>query len=83
MHKEHINEYKKLHYETNKHSVLERQKQYYETNKQVIKEKAKKTYLCDCGTTTYILHKTHHIKTTKHLQLINKLYLDELTYYIL
>ena len=83
MHKEYINEYKRQHYESNKHSVLERQKQYYETNKQVIKEKAKKTYLCDCGTTTYILHKTHHIKTTKHLQLINKLYLDELTYYIL
>ena len=67
----------------NKEHIAKRDKIYYNNNKQVIREKAKELYLCDCGKTSTITQKTRHIKTTKHLQLINKLYVDELTYYIL
>ena len=81
--KQSILEQRKQYYETNKQSVLERQKQYNETNKQVIRERIKQTYTCECGKLLTIRKKTRHIITTKHLQLINKLYLDELTYYIL
>ena len=81
-HREHIDEYKKQHYETNKEYILNRRKQHYETNKQVIKEKAKQTFTCDCGITLTISTKSRHIKTTKHLQLLDKLFIDELTYYL-
>ena len=72
----------KQHYETNKQSVLEQKKQYYEINKQSILEQRKQTFLCNCGKTLTICHKFKHEQTTKHLQLINKLYIDELTYYM-
>ena len=55
MHKEHINEYKKLHYETNKQSILERQKQQYETKKQSITEQRKLEQLYLNELTYYIL----------------------------
>ena len=67
----------------NKAMLAIKDKQKYLNNKQSILEKAKQTFLCDCGTILTIITKSRHIKTTKHLQLINKLYLDELTYYIL
>ena len=74
---EHAKQYRK----DNKEILNEKHKQYYNDNKQTILEMNKATYLCECGKTSTITHKTRHIKTPKHLKLMDKLYLDELTFY--
>ena len=56
-------------------------------NKQRIKEygeqRRSEKINCICGEEIIKIFQLRHNKTKKHLQLINKLYLDELTYYLL
>ena len=80
-HREHIIEYQKKHYEEHRKDIVEYQKQYrqdnldilnekhkqyYNDNKKTILEMNKATYICDCGKTSTIIHKTRHNKSKKH-----------------
>jgi hypothetical protein len=82
--KENIKENMKLYYETNKENI----KLYYQSNKETIKEKVNKyreinkqkiklyrsgTYICECGCKILRHTKSSHIKTNKHLKLLEKL----------
>jgi hypothetical protein len=47
-------------------------KQYREKNKEILAEKQARLYICECGVTGTIHHKTRHEKTKKHLEFINQ-----------
>ena len=67
----------------NKQVILAKQKQYYINNKQLILETQKQTTICECGLTTTFHHKLRHMKSTKHINIINQQLLlnNELTFY--
>ena len=83
-----VKESNKHHYETNKEKCLKRAKKYREKNKEAIKEK-KKLYreknkeklklkqsekcICECGCEYTKQHKSRHIKTAKHIRLMEAL----------
>jgi hypothetical protein len=86
--KEKIKARRKQHYETNKEQYLERvnkyrinnmdiikekKKLYTNTNKEKIKLKRAETYICECGCETTIVHKNRHVKTAKHIKLMETL----------
>ena len=72
-------EQKAQYYSNNKEIIAENNKQYRHDNKKVVAEKAKKTYICDCGKTLTICHKSTHEKTQKHQSFItNQFYINEL-----
>ena len=59
--------------------IAEYNKQYQQYNKEIIAEKAKKTYICECGKTLTICHKSSHEKSKKHISFItNQYYINEL-----
>ncbi len=79
--KEHIIEYKKQHYISNREQILEKQKQYNINNKQVILEQKKQPIICECGIIYTRCNKLQHMKSTKHINLINQLFNSELNHY--
>ncbi len=81
--KEHIIEYKKQYHINNREQILEKQKQYNINNKQVILEQKKQPIICECGIIYTRCNKLQHMKSTKHINLINQQILlnNELTFY--
>jgi hypothetical protein len=94
--KEHLAEHKKEYYTNNKEHILEYHNKYRLDNRQVISVKKKQNYIdnrdqitemkkqttiCECGTIINKQHKLRHMKTTKHINLIQQLFNNELTYY--
>ena len=69
--KEKISENKKVYNENNKDKILEKAKVYREKNKDKILEKAKVKVLCVCGCEIRKSNITTHIKTKKHIDLMN------------
>ena len=66
----------------NHETIAERDRQYYINNRQVISEKRKQTFICECGSTTLYSNKYYHIRTNKHINLINQqLFINELNNY--
>jgi hypothetical protein len=74
-------EFKKKWYLENKDRIVDEKKNYYQENKKYIMEKAKQNYetnraklhekfTCECGGKYTYHHKTHHLKTKKHLAYI-------------
>ena len=73
-----IQQYQKEYYETNKEKFTDYNKDYYFNNKEKInniqkeyreanKDKANEKFDCECGCKYTRCNKSHHIKTTKHL----------------
>jgi hypothetical protein len=69
-HQEKRSEYHKLYYEINTDKIKEHGKQYREKNAEKIKEKKAQTFTCECGCSLTIVAKSRHIKTKKHLDLM-------------
>ena len=61
--------------------MTEYHKQHYNNNKQVILEQNKQAIICECGSTLTKQHKLRHMKSTRHINLIQQLFNNELTYY--
>ena len=74
-------EYKKQYRVDNKEYLIEKRKENYNDNKEQILEKMNQTIVCECRIIYTYGNKSQHMKSTKHINLINQLYLDELTYY--
>jgi hypothetical protein len=68
-----INEYKKEYYESNKKMFNDKAKEYYKENKENIKGQKKEKYTCECGSVICRGDKSQHLKTKKHINLLNKL----------
>jgi hypothetical protein len=62
---EDIKEYKKRHYQENREEILERDKQY--------RERKSQKFDCECGGSYTNPHKSHHIKTQRHLKYLEDL----------
>jgi len=56
----------KQHYQDNKEQIIDYQKQYRENNQEKLKQK----YNCECGGKYTHIHKSYHLKTTKHCKYI-------------
>ena len=67
-HKEEILKYQKQYYKNNKEQREKYDKQYRENNK----EKINKQYECPCGGNYTYYHISHHFKTKKHQEYLNK-----------
>ena len=78
---EHIAEYHKQHYIININRIKEQHKQYYNDNKHAILEQKKQPYVCVCGLTITKHGKAQHMRTTKHINLIQQLFNNELNHY--
>ena len=80
---EHIMQYHKQHYISNIEQIKEQHKKYYNDNKLIILEQKKQPYICVCGLTVTKHGKAQHMRTTKHINLINQQILlnNELTFY--
>ncbi len=68
-HQEEIKEKGKIYREANRDALNEKKKEYYYKNKATILEKNKEKTMCDCG--AYIVCKSRHLKSNKHLKLVN------------
>jgi len=80
--KEQMAEYHKQYRVNNIEYLLEYHNQYYNDNKQHITEQKKQPYICECGLTITNSVKARHMKSTKHINLINQqLFNNELNYY--
>ena len=66
---EQIKEYR----ENNKDNAKETFKKYYENNKKRISEQHKEKTICECGCEIIKMHLSRHIKTKKHLNLMNSI----------
>ena len=82
--KEKLLEYNKEYYKNNKESIAEKTKEYYEDNKNHILEKEKERYetnkeklseviICECGLTYTFHHKARHMKTQRHIKLMQNI----------
>jgi hypothetical protein len=60
----------KEYHENNKDRCKEKAKEYREKNAEKIKEKKQLTFVCECGCSLTIEAKYRHIKTKKHLNLM-------------
>ena len=75
-------EYNKHYRVNNKQVIVERNKQQYINNKQQILEQMKQTIICECGLTITKYSKQRHMRTLKHINLINQqLFNNELNHY--
>ena len=61
--------------------ISEQMKQYKLNNKEKIVEQNKQTIICECGSTINKHEKPRHIKTPKHINLIQQLFNNELNHY--
>ena len=70
--KEHYNkEYHQEYREKNKERYKEQAKEYYEKNKEKRQQRNKETITCECGCVMRRYCLSRHLKTKKHLELIN------------
>jgi len=69
-HQERRNKYNKEYHEKNKDRYKEKGKEYREKNAEKIKEKKQLTFVCECGCSLTIEAKYRHIKTKKHLNIM-------------
>ena len=75
-------EHNKQYYEDNKTNLLEHIKQYRLDNHETILERNKQPIICECGLTINKSNKQRHMRTTKHINLINQqLFNNELNNY--
>ena len=80
--KEHIAEHNKQYYEDNKTNLLEHIKQYRESHKEEKAEWDRQPIICECGLTINKSNKQRHMRTTKHINLLNQqLFINELNNY--
>ena len=90
--KEHLLEQHKQYYNNNKEHLLEQHKQYYNNNKVQITEQNKVYYndkkeqqfqpfVCECGLITSLHHKSRHMKSPKHINILQQLFNNELNHY--
>jgi hypothetical protein len=75
--KEHVKEYSKIYCDNHQEKIKKDRKIYYENNKdkkhkyyECNKEKGAVTILCECGCNIQKQHKYAHIKSKKHLKLL-------------
>ena len=66
-----VKEKKKLYRENNKNKISEKDKKYYQENKSIISEKRKVTVLCVCGCEIRKSDISRHMKSKKHIKLMN------------
>ena len=69
--KEQINRRHKEYYEQNKSKLQQKQKIKYEENKTEINDKRKEIIACECGCFIQKWHLSRHMKTAKHIELLN------------
>jgi hypothetical protein len=62
----------KSYYEENKNELIIKSKKYYDENKEQISQKSKEKIKCVCGFECVKVNLQRHIKTKKHLKLINE-----------
>ena len=74
-------EYYKHYYNDNKEQITERHKQYDINHKDQIAERHKQTIICECGIIYRYGNKLRHMKSTKHINLIQQLFNNELNNY--
>ena len=79
--KEKIAEQTKQYDIINKDRVKEVKRQYRLLNKEKIAEQKKQPYICECGSTITNNVKQRHMKSTKHINLIQQLFNNELNHY--
>jgi hypothetical protein len=70
--KEHIKERKKQHRLNNIEASKKKSKEHYEKNKDEISEKNKEKTTCECGCEIRITGLQRHIKSKKHIKLMEK-----------
>ena len=71
-HKEERKEYYEKYRKDNKDILLKKDREYYSINKDIIAVKHSTKVMCDCGLFYTIGHKSRHMKTAKHLKLVEK-----------
>ena len=69
---EHIGQYQKQYYENNAEHIKQKHKQYKQENKEQIKQQTTQKHDCQCGGKYTHGHKTHHLKTKKHMAYLEK-----------
>ena len=69
--KEQINRRHREYYEQNKAKLQQKQKIKYEENKTEINDKRKEIIECECGCLIQKWHLSRHMKTVKHIELLN------------
>ena len=69
--KELVREQDKVYRQNNKEKIKEQTKQYRENNKERIKEYNKNKVVCECGCEINKSHISRHIKTQKHIDIMN------------
>ena len=79
--KEQMAEYNKQYRVNNIEYLLEYHNQYKLNNKEKIAEQKKQPYICECGSTITNNVKQRHMKSTKHINLIQQLFNNELNHY--
>ena len=67
----------------NKQLIAEQKKQYYNDNKHVIAEQNKQPIICECGSTITKHEKPRHMKSPKHINILQQLFNNELNHYYL
>ena len=72
---------KKQYRQDNHETILERDRQYYNDNKHVILEQRKQPIICECGIIYTRGGKLQHMKSIKHINLIQQLFNNELNHY--
>ena len=71
--KDHIAETGKQYRIDNNEHIKEQKQQYRINNKEAIQERKKQIIVCECGINTNSSHKSRHIKSKQHLELMSKL----------
>jgi hypothetical protein len=71
--KEKISIYQKQYYQDNAESINIKSKQYWQDNKDEISIKRKETITCSCGCITNKKHLNRHLKSKKHISLVQNL----------
>ena len=66
-------EYGKEYRKNNKEKYIEQYKNYYEDNKKHIQEQHSTPFVCECGRTIRLDHKSGHLKTKIHIKLLEEL----------
>ena len=80
--KEHKAEQHKQYRLVNKEAIAEKHKQHYISNRERILEHNKQTTICECGLIITKCYKLRHMKSTKHINIINQqLFNNELNHY--
>ena len=72
--KETIKKTQEKYRDNNKEKEQERVKKYYHNNIEKIKQSKQEEILCECGTIIKKCRKARHIKSNKHINIMNKIY---------